>query len=228
MQPKTLLRLASLGLGGLLLGVLLLTAILQRARIAQLSAELERQQATNREMDQKRAEVQGSQTTPGPDAEIQLLRDENKELPRLRNEVRQLRERQQEAEALRAANARLLQALQGASLSSNQQAAVAAARRDGALLGIAIRSANDPQNPTAAPSKYNGAVATWIDPNAPVASSGLKVGDIIIRADGRLIENAGQLQSEMLARKPGDTVTLDVMRDEELLRIPVKTRYWTQ
>jgi C-terminal processing protease CtpA/Prc len=228
MQRRSATRVIGIGFGALaLLGLVCLTAVQQRT-VARLHGENQSLQENAKELEQLRVEVKEAQRLRNQEAEIQQLREENKDLPRLRNEVHQLREQQQEVEALRTANAGLLQAIQGVNLSSNQQAMVAAARKEGAILGISVRSANDPQNAQAPPVSYNGAVVTWIDPNSPVAGSGLKVGDIIVRIDGRPIENAAQLQAEMLARKPGDTVTLDLVRNDAAVRVSVKTRGWPQ
>jgi C-terminal processing protease CtpA/Prc len=198
---------------------------LQHRTLARLSDENRRLAGIEQEMDRLRAALKETQSLSNQEIELQQLRADSRDLLRLRNEVHQLREQQKEAETLRAANARLLQAIQGVNLASNQQALVADVRSQGAVLGIVIRPANDPQTGSTT-ARYNGAVVAQLDPSSPVVSSGLMIGDIIIRADGRPIENAGQLQAEMLTRKPGDVVTLDVMRNDSLLRIPVQTRAW--
>jgi S1-C subfamily serine protease len=63
-------------------------------------------------------------------------------------------------------------------------------------------------------------------PDAPAAKANLKTGDIIVGLDGRPIESAAQLQVEMLTKKPGETVVLDLMRNDTPLRISVQTRAW--
>jgi S1-C subfamily serine protease len=73
-----------------------------------------------------------------------------------------------------------------------------------------------------------GAFVVGIDANSPVAESGIKAGDVIIGLDGRRIETSGQLQAEMLTRKPGETVVLDVVRGGTTLRFQVKTRGWPE
>ncbi len=218
----------SLFLGILVLSGLGYLTLRQQRTIDRLRAENGKLRADTNELTTLRAAAKEAGRLRGQESEIQLLREENKDVLRLRNEVHQLREQQKETDALRAANARLLQAVQGGNLSSNQQAMITSTRREGAAIGISVRSVNDPQNPQAAPAPYNGTIVTGIDPNSPVAASGLKVGDVIVRADGRPIENPGQLQAEMLGRKPGDIVMLDVMREGAMLRIPVKTRDWPQ
>lgn len=226
MERRSVIRVIGFGFGVLALSGLACLAILQQRAISRLSEENRKLTDNLKELDHLRVEMKETQNLHHQEAELQQLREDNRDLLRLRNEVHRLHEQQKETEALRAANAGLLQAIQGLNLSSSQQAMVAAVRKEGAILGIVVRSANESQNAASAPARYNGAVVAQLDPNSPVVSSGLMVGDIIIRVDGRPIEDPGQLQAEMLTRKPGDTVTLDVMRNDSLLRIPVQTRAW--
>jgi C-terminal processing protease CtpA/Prc len=226
MQIRFAIRVMGVWLGVVALAGLAGLTIHQHRTISQFSQQNRILAASVKEQEHLRAEIYEAQNLRNQEAELRQLREDNRDLLRLRNEVGQLRQQVKEIDALRAANAGLLQALQGTSLSSTQQAMVAAVRKEGAVLGIIARSANDPQNGAATPARYNGAVVVQLDPNSAVTSSGLAVGDIIVRVDGHPIENIGQLQTEMLTRKPGDTVTLDVMRGDTLLRIPVPTRAW--
>ena len=218
-SPK---RIIGFWLGLLVLAALAVVASLQQQTIAQLRRENLRLQNKAVELDRLRAEAGQVRDLSNQQAEIEQLREANRDLLRLRNEVRQLRQQQQEVETLREANARLLQSIQGTSLSASQQVTVTSVRKEGALLGVVAQSASDLQR------RYNGAVVMSIDPNSPVSRSDLKPGDIIVRIDGRVIENVGQLQAEMLTHKPGDTVVLDVMRNDTPLRITVATRDWPQ
>lgn len=139
-----------------------------------------------------------------------------RELLRLRSEVTQLRKQLAELETLRAANARLLQALQSTPpLSPTQAAHVVAARKQGAILGVFIQPA---------PAGQSGVLVAGIDPQSPAATSGLRPGDLIYALDGRPIPNAGVLQAEMLTRSPGETVVVDVLRSNTPMRFQVRTR----
>jgi C-terminal processing protease CtpA/Prc len=194
-------------------------AYTQRKTILDLREQQRASQQQLQELDRLRAENKEAQHLKDQQAELERLRENNNELLRLRNEVRQMREQLGELDTLRAANAQLLQAIQSTpNLASNQVARVTATRRQGAILGITVRPASDSQS--------GGAIVTGIDANSPVARSGLKVGDVIYGLDGRAIANPGQLQSEMLTTKPGETVVVDVLRDKTPLRINVETRGW--
>jgi C-terminal processing protease CtpA/Prc len=206
-------------------GAIVLIA-LQHRQVSRLTEQNNKLRAQSAELDRLRAEAQQAEDSRNLEAEIQRLQEDNRDLLRLRNEVGQLREQVKELDELRKANASLLQALQSANLSTGQQSMVVAARRQGAVLGVYAVSANDPRSGAAAVSRYYGAVVMGIDTNSPAMYSGLKAGDVIVRVDGRTVENVAQLQVEMLTRNPGDTVTLDVMRNDTLMHIPVQTRSW--
>ncbi len=227
MQLRTAIRAFLCAAGVLVLAVLVTMVVTQRRQIRQLQDALRSREADLKELDRLRAEAREAQGLRNQQTEIDQLREDNKDLFRLRNEVSQLRQQQSELDGLREANAQLLQVLQGVSLNSNQQALVVAARRRGAVLGISAVSSDDPQAGTAS-ARYRGAVVLAITPDSPVARSDLKVGDIIVRVDGRPIASAGQLQSEMLTRKPGESVALDVMRQDTQVRIVVQLRAYPQ
>jgi len=188
--------------------------------IATLREQVREQTNSLRELDRLREENKTAQVLRNQQAELERLQEEHNELLRLRNETRQLREQLVELDTLRAANARLLQAVQGApAMPSNRAALVMSARKSGSILGIAVRS---PVN------GRSGAEVTTLLPNSPVATSGLAVGDIIYAIDGTRVQSPGELQSQMLTRKPGETVVLDVLRNETSLRVQVQTRAWPQ
>ena len=190
----------------------------QNARLLEQLAELEALRAEAKELRRFRDQQ----------AEIDALRSDNKELLRLRNEVRQLREGAGEVDVLRAANIRLLQLLDGkGNLSSNEMAMLTSIRSQGSILGIQIIPNTINGQPTAA-QRFNGAMVASIPADSPAAQTDLKVNDVIIRLDGRPIDSVSQLQVELLTRKPGETVILDVMRNDAAVRIPVKTRAWPQ
>jgi serine protease Do len=67
----------------------------------------------------------------------------------------------------------------------------------------------------------NGAVISEVQPDSPGAQAGLKVGNVIVGLDGKKVTDAGQLQAEVSSKRPGNKVTLDVLRDGKSINIPV-------
>lgn len=198
------------------LGVLSLS---QHQTIVRLHA----QQRYQEERLQALAEAQALSTNAPPGAaapdRADVAAEQQRELMRLRNEVTQLRRQVAELEVLRDANAKLLQAVQSAPVQSTQLALVAAARKQGAILGVLVAPA---------PPGQPGILVTGLDPNSPVAATGIQPGDLIYALDGRPVQTPGQLQAEMLTRAPGQTVVVDVLRTNTSLRFQVPTRAWPQ
>ncbi len=193
---------------------------MQQKTLATLRGQLRDQSVKLSELDRLREENQAARGLQNQQAEIERLRENNKDLMRLRNEVTQLRGQLQEIEVLRAANAQLLQAAQtGAVMQSNQIAAFTSARRMGSILGVTVRSPVNGQQ---------GVEVTGIDPTSPVAASGIAVGDIVLALDGQRVVSPGELQAQMLTRKVGETVLLDVLRTNAVFRLQTQTRAWPQ
>ena len=205
------------GAGLLALVILVFLNLEQRNTIDQLRAA---QRSNLEELERLRATTNEAGRPRNQEAEINQLRENTRDVMRLRNEVRRLRDQEQQSEVLQTANAQLLELIQTFQLSSNQAAAVNAVRKRGAVLGIVPRPATD------APG--GGVIVGGIDAGSPVAQSDLKVGDQIIRLDGKRIETIAQLQIEMLNRKPGETVRLDVVRNGAVIQIPINTRAFPQ
>jgi len=152
------------------------------------------------------------------EAEIQQARENNQDLMRLRNEVRMLRDQNRELETLRAANAKLLAAVQGAA-RSNAAALAASALQQGARLGITMGGAATAAGPA-------GVVVTGIFEDTAAADSDLRPMDVIMAVDGRRVTTPPELQIEMLTKQPGQTVLLDVVRTGAVFRVEIKTKGW--
>lgn len=211
---------------GLWIGTLLLAAGLgalcwtQQKALDQARQTLQSQSESLRELEQLRQQAQAARALENQAAELERLRENLRELLRLRQEVTHLRQLTQELAVLRAANANLLQAVQNTpGLSTGQMAMVLSARKSGSILGITVRPPS---------SGLPGAEVTTIDPNSPIATTALAVGDIIYALDGQRVASPGDLQALMLTRPPGQTVTLDVLRGETPFRVTTQTRPWPQ
>lgn len=66
-----------------------------------------------------------------------------------------------------------------------------------------------------------GALVSQVEADSPAAKAGLKVGDVITELNGRKMDNSGQLQAAISAQRPGNKVTLGVMRDGKSVSVPI-------
>jgi len=89
------------------------------------------------------------------------------------------------------------------------------------FLGVSV---DDPANPLfrSAPNpiyaimresfRGEGAVITMVDESSPAARAGLRVGDVIVRIDGRPVTSDRQVPAIISSKRPGSEVTLEVWR----------------
>jgi S1-C subfamily serine protease len=66
-----------------------------------------------------------------------------------------------------------------------------------------------------------GVVVAGLVPNGPGARSGIQEGDVIVSLDARHVPTRKDLYLSLWLRGPGERITLEVMRDNELKRVNV-------
>ena len=67
----------------------------------------------------------------------------------------------------------------------------------------------------------HGAVVSSVTKDSPGEKAGLKPLDIIVGIDGKTIANADELTMDVISHQPGQTVTLDVIRNGKPLTVSV-------
>ncbi len=67
-----------------------------------------------------------------------------------------------------------------------------------------------------------GILVTQLDPNSPAEKGGIKVGDVIIRADGRRIETIDELNSIIQKKRKGEKVKLELVRDKKTIELEIE------
>ena len=82
-------------------------------------------------------------------------------------------------------------------------------------LGISVQSVNPVLAEGLGLSQSWGVVISDIAPSGPASLSGTKVGDLILTLDGKVMENARQLEVNVYSHSPGDTVWLNLQRGSE-------------
>lgn len=66
-----------------------------------------------------------------------------------------------------------------------------------------------------------GVVVVEVTPGAPAAEAGLVQGDLIVGIDGEAISTMAELLAALQRSEPGQTVTLDVLRNETTIQLEV-------
>ena len=69
-----------------------------------------------------------------------------------------------------------------------------------------------------------GAYVAEVIEGLPAAGAGIQAGDVIVAVDGLAATNEIDLRNRIYAHRPGDDVTLDVLRNGELIQIDVVLR----
>jgi len=86
------------------------------------------------------------------------------------------------------------------------------------FLGIQYQELNPQLVSQAGLSVSNGALLEEVVPDTPAAQVGLKSGDVIVAINGHQIDDRHPLVSLLLEHVAGETITLDILRDGEIIQ----------
>ena len=89
------------------------------------------------------------------------------------------------------------------------------------MIGVEIRDVSPADAEVFGLPSPDGAVVA-AEPRGPAAAAGLKLGDVIVAVEGKAVKNAGDLMETVMERRPGDRVTLDVVRYGDRRRVAVR------
>jgi S1-C subfamily serine protease len=70
-------------------------------------------------------------------------------------------------------------------------------------------------------STEQGAVVQRVEPNSPAAQAGIQTQDVITAVDGKPLKDESALPAAISQRKPGDKVTLTILRGGQTMQIPM-------
>jgi len=95
-------------------------------------------------------------------------------------------------------------------------------------IGVGIQDLKDDADlrdldPKLRPDIDEGVVIRAIQSNGPAKKSDLRAGDVVVALDGKKVSTPRQLQEEVSGKKPGQTITLDVVRNHNQ-HVPVKIK----
>ena len=89
------------------------------------------------------------------------------------------------------------------------------------MIGVEIRDATSADAEVFKLPSPNGAVVA-AEPRGPAAGAGLALGDVIVAVDGQAVSGSGDLMEMVMRKRPGDRVTLDVIRYGDRRRVEVR------
>lgn len=69
--------------------------------------------------------------------------------------------------------------------------------------------------------RVEGVLVTAITPNGAAAQAGMSAGDLILRINGREVNETNQLQRTIAMNRPGEQVQVEFLRDGQRLTLPV-------
>lgn len=90
------------------------------------------------------------------------------------------------------------------------------------LLGVSISNVDNRVAKGVGLPRPAGVLVQGLQPGRPAEKSGLKAGDVILEVNGDEVVSVNDLQNKIASKRPGDTVTLQIWRDERRLAYDVK------
>jgi serine protease Do len=90
-----------------------------------------------------------------------------------------------------------------------------------AYLGVSIGDLTPSIRDRLGAKTLDGAVVLAVEPNSPAALAGVELGDVIVRLDDKVVHNVDDVFNALRAKKPGDPVTLAIVRGDNRLELRV-------
>jgi S1-C subfamily serine protease len=94
--------------------------------------------------------------------------------------------------------------------------------RERNYIGVYLEKINRELSEYFGVSEGTGLLVTKIVKDGPAEKAGLKVGDVIIKADGNRIETRKELEEIIRKKKKNEKMTLQIIRDKRMKRVELK------
>ena len=92
----------------------------------------------------------------------------------------------------------------------------------GAWIGLSLSPAAPALRHQLKLAEGTGLVVDFVQPKSPADEAGIKQYDVLLRLDEQILINAEQFAVLVRTFKPGDQVTLSIIREGDRTRVPVK------
>ena len=93
-----------------------------------------------------------------------------------------------------------------------------------ALLGVTIQAVDDTDARYYELDEVAGAKVFGVNEGMAAAEAGIRVGDVIVKVEGEAVESVPDLQRKIRHHEPGETVSVTVVRRDDLKRETVRVR----
>jgi len=214
----------------------LLVLVRQRAEISTLRRENQQWRDDYQTVQKASDEHRELNPVRNENLEIEQAQKDHADLLRLRNEVGLLREQQRELEKLRIENIQLrvlndrifATGTNGLADSNQASGSEPVGERRRAWLGIDIGPLGNAENENVAPQVQAGVLIAGVSENSPAERADLQPRDIITEVDGRAVATVQDFISEMLTKSIGQFVVLAVTRQGANLKVKLKTAEWPE
>lgn len=94
------------------------------------------------------------------------------------------------------------------------------------FLGVRIDDVGSDIAPVLGLPDEQGAVVEEVQPDTPAARDGIRVYDVIRKVNGEIVQDTSSLIRKISSMTPGDTVMIEVWRDDETVEIQTTLDEW--
>lgn len=89
-------------------------------------------------------------------------------------------------------------------------------------IGVSLEQLNPELSKYFGVGEGRGLLVAKVMPDSPAEKAGIKVGDVIVAADGRRVETLEALTDQIQKKKKGEKISLEIMRDKKKIKIEVE------
>jgi len=94
------------------------------------------------------------------------------------------------------------------------------------FLGVGIEDAGNAYDEALNLPDPSGAFVKEVRPDTPAEAAGIEVYDVIRKVNGKVVRNASDLVNQISSYSPGETIVVEVWRDEKAIDIEVNLAEW--
>ncbi|MCX8160901.1 MAG: PDZ domain-containing protein [Candidatus Saccharicenans sp.] len=90
------------------------------------------------------------------------------------------------------------------------------------FIGVALEQLNPELSRYFGVPDGRGLLVARVNPGSPAEKAGIKVGDVILAADGRRVETLEALTDQIQKKKKGEKISLEILRDRKKMKVEVE------